>query len=199
MVIFNCLWTKCSLICQNSSGYCSLRRENILCKLCRELSEERVWNWVKSAKDNIGQGPQIIGSWSLELKIPRYLVWIPKNPFEIPFEIGSNLPPILLDREFCKVHIGNSPRPTTLSDSQLANLLTFEHLQYIHCVHFVQKGFVLTNLNPWINFARFFSRLTTVFLFCELCEQEKQETLPLGLSTALPARGKFVEKQLTHI
>ena len=75
-MIFNCLWTKCSLICQN---YCSLWRENILCKLCRELSEERVWNWVKSAKDNIGQGPQIIGSWSLELKIPRYLVWNPKE------------------------------------------------------------------------------------------------------------------------
>ena len=195
-MIFNCLWTKCSLICQN---YCSLWRENILCKLCRELSEERVWNWVKSAKDNIGQGPQIIGSWSLELKIPRYLVWNPKESLwdslwnwvkSATDTIGQR---ILQDPHW---KLSSSYYSVRFPIGKFSHI---EQLQYIHCVHFAQKGFVLTNLNPWINFARFFSRLTTVFLFCELCEQEKQETLPLGLSTALPARGKFVEKQLTHI
>ena len=114
------------------------------------------WNWVKSAKDNIGQPPQIIGSWSLEIPLTKSHQRSGLKSQRILRDSLWNWVKSAKDtigqREFCKIHIGNCPRPT-VSDPQLWNFLKL-NICNIYWVHFAQD-FFFTNLCPWLNFARF--------------------------------------------
>ena len=125
------------------------------------------WNWVKSAKDNIGQGPRIIGSWSLEISLTKSHQRSGLKSQRILRDSLWNWVKSAKDtigqREFCKIHIGNCPRPT-VSDPQLWNFLKL-NICNIYWVHFAQDFFYQSlSLAEFCSF--FACSITVGAIFC---------------------------------
>ena len=160
------------------------------------------WNWVKSAKDNIGQGPRIIGSWSLEIPLTkshqRSGLKSQRILRDSPLKLGQ-----ICQGYYWTERVLQDPHWKLPSSycvrSPIVKFSQIEHLQYL-LSPFCSGFFLPISVPGWILLVfRLFDHSWSHFLFCEFCDQEKQETLPLGLSSALPARGQFVWQHLTRI
>ena len=177
--------------------------------------KREAWNWVKSANDNIGQRPQITGA-----LVPRNSPGVPENAnswFEIhkipersfgnwvksaTDDIGQSIlqdPHWKLPSSNCKI----SDRKFSQTPTRYEICFTSNSCN-IYCVQLAYQGFNQTRRVFW-SFDHSLDRFLIIVWgriifssFCDFCDQEEQKALPLGLASALPARGQFMP-QMTNV
>ena len=118
-----------------------------------------------------------------------------------PLEIGSNPPPMILAKASCKIHIGNYPRPTVKFPTEnLAKprpVMKYVSHQTV-ATSTVSSLLIKGSIKPSAFFGCSVIVWGIFFTFCDFRDQEEQKALPLGLASALPARGQFMP-QMTYV